>query len=152
MVRVENATLSKRDIYKRSSMVVIAGDTIHPGERATLVNTTGRGRLLGFALEWHNVDHGNMKLYITIDGEEFFIGGSYFALVFGFLDSPPAVGTMHAKPWTLINWDTTDDWYSVSLTVPLSFYSSIKIEIENADTTNDLIYGFATVVEKEVGT
>jgi len=151
MVRVENATLSKKDIFRMSSLVLLTGDSIDPSTRKTIIELTGRGRLMGIILEWHGVHYGDLKIYLTIDGQQRILYGSSFSTVFGDVDSPPSVGTMYAKPWVIINWDTTNNWYSVSITVPLSFYNSIKIEFENLNTTNPLNYCFVTVVEEEVG-
>jgi len=151
MVRVENATLSKRDIFRTTSLVLLTGDSIDPGVKKTIIDISGRGRLTGIILEWHGVAYGDLKIYLTIDGQQVILYGSSFSTVFGDVDSPPSVGTMYAKPWVIINWDTTNNWYSVSIVSPLSFYSSIKIEFENLNTTNPLNYCLVTFVEKEVG-
>ena len=131
---------------KRSSLPIYTGETVDPKSKMTVLEIEGNGYLDGLNLEWHNVSHENLKLWITIDGEQTYIYGSWFAGALGFIDDPPV--NTNSKPWTICRWDTTNNWYSISFTSPLFFSEKIKIEIENTNDTNSLNFGLGTMVVK----
>jgi len=128
----------RREIPAVTTLVQAEGVSVAPNSSAILVDVQGRGALTGLSVSaqgWSSL--ANCWLYVTVDG-------ALRKLAFTGIAAPVvnsgAPYNSITTPFTVLNIDTANKRAGVSLSVPIRFSKSLKVEYRNeADTAQHTV-------------
>jgi hypothetical protein len=125
----------RRDVPAASSLIAVQAVTVPPNSNTTLVEVEGKGSLTGLTvttLDWSSLV--NCWLLVTVDGAQYQL---CYTGIAGPIVNSGAPYNSRSTPFTVLNIDFTNKKAGVSLTVPIRFSKSLKVEYRNAtDTVN----------------
>ena len=139
----------RRSVPVYSSVVLVQGMNVPANSEKTLLDVQGRGQIEGLTVKFEGIPtlvHAQLNIYIDGSAEPavIFPAGAVALFLHG---TTVDVGRF-ALPLTVTVFDTTDNVYGFSVTVPIRFTSSVKIAVYNYHTAA-ISVDFAAVVSLE---
>ncbi|MEM1522759.1 MAG: DUF2961 domain-containing protein [Thermofilaceae archaeon] len=139
----------RRSVPVYSSVVLVQGMNVPAGSEKTLLDVQGRGQLEGLTVKFEGIPtmvHGELRIYIDGAPQPAVIFPAGAVALF-FHGGTVDVGRF-ALPLTVTVYDTANNVYGFSVTVPIRFTSSVRIAVYNYHTSA-ITVDFAAVVSVE---
>ncbi|MEM4501208.1 MAG: DUF2961 domain-containing protein [Thermofilaceae archaeon] len=139
----------RRSVPVYSSVAVVQGTNVPANSEKTLLEVSGRGQVEGLTVKFTGIPtlvHGELRIYIDGSTQPAVIFPAGAVALF-FHGTTVDVGRF-ALPLTVTVYDTTNNVYGFSVTVPIRFSSSIRITVYNYHTSA-ITVDFAAVVSLE---
>ncbi|MEM4029936.1 MAG: DUF2961 domain-containing protein [Thermofilaceae archaeon] len=139
----------RRSVPVYSSIAVVQGTNVPASSEKTLLEVSGRGQIEGLTVKFTGITsttQGELRIYIdgSMQYQSIFVAGAVALFIHG---TTVDVGR-YALPLTVTVYDTTNNVYGFSVTVPIRFSSSVKITVYNYHTSA-ITVDFAAVVSLE---
>ncbi|MEM3944693.1 MAG: DUF2961 domain-containing protein [Thermofilaceae archaeon] len=139
----------RRSVPVYSSVLVAQGVSVSANSERTLLDVQGRGQVEGLTVKFTGITsttQGELRIYIdgSTQYQSIFVAGAVALFIHG---TTVDVGR-YALPLTVTVYDTTNNVYGFSVTVPIRFSSSVKITVYNYHTAA-ITVDFAAVVSLE---